>query len=179
MLSAVLKNRVFRDLLRLVRDSWQEIAVYVVLLFAFCLTITHDANLPLQNMYYDDIAGPKTYQDFRGHDGMFQYVNGLAIADNEPFSKYYGHRQLIYNVEDREILPGVVYAVFRVLSSPLPDTVAKSYLLYTMFGIAMNLTLLFPLAAISVLVQICMPEQPWEYLCFFSKRLCKAKFQNV
>ncbi len=149
LLLSVSRKGLYKVFLRILRGSWQEIAVYILLIFGLCLTIVHDANLPLHNMYYNDIAGPKTFQDFRGHDGMFQYVNGLAIAENEPFSKYYAHHQLIYNVEDREILPGVVYAVFRVMSSPLPDTVARSYFLYTVFGVAMNLMLLFPLAALA------------------------------
>lgn len=149
VLFGVSKKRVWRNLGDLLWTSWREFAAYAFLLVALCFIITHNTNLPLQNMYYRDIAGSKTFNAFHAHDGIFQYVNGLAIADNEPFSKYYAHRQLIYNVEDREILPGVVYGVFRALLVPWLGWVGKSYFVYTLLGIAMNLMLVFPAAALA------------------------------
>jgi|GEM_PF-2174119 len=143
------RKRLWRDLAHLLCASWREFAAYFVLLSVLCLVISHDANLPITNLYYRDIAGPKTFQAFQAHDGMFQYVNGLAIADNEPFEKYYGNNQLIYNVQDRDMLPGVVYASFRALLSPISKTLAGSYFVYTLLGIAMNLMILFPAAAIA------------------------------
>jgi hypothetical protein len=149
MLQQVSKKHAWGDLTNILQRSWREITAYTLLLFVLCLIVTHHTNLPIQNMYYRDIAGPKTFGAFNAHDGMFQYANGLAIADNEPFKKYYGNKILAYNVEDREMLPGVIYAVFRALLSPLSGILAGSYFVYTLLGIAMNLMLLFPAAAIA------------------------------
>ncbi len=133
----------------LVRDSWQELTAFVALLLMVSFALTYDANLPLENLFYTDISGPKTFGAFRAHDNVFQYLNGISIANDEPFEKYYGNHQLIYGVEDREILPGVVYAVFRALLSPLSPMLEKSYLVYTLLGIVMNLMIVFPAAAIA------------------------------
>ncbi len=133
----------------LLRASWQQFTAFTSLLLLLCFVLIHDANLPLENLFYTDISGPKTFDAFRAHDNIFQYVNGIAIANNEPFDRYYGNNQLIYRVEDREILPGVVYAVFRALLSPLKATLAESYLAYTLIGVAMNLMIVFPAAVIA------------------------------
>lgn len=141
--------RTWPDLGRLLRGSLWELGAFFVLLLVLCLIITHDANLPIENMFYRDIAGPKTFRAFFAHDAIFQYVNGLAIADDDPFEKYYANHQLIYDVQDRQMLPGVIYGVFRALMAPVSATLAGSYFVYTLIGVAMNLMILFPAAAIA------------------------------
>ncbi|MGA8262087.1 MAG: hypothetical protein WB783_17925 [Arenicellales bacterium] len=149
LLMEISRRRAWGDVAGLVRGSWQEVAAYMVLLLALCVILVHDANLPLQNMYFRHVAGPKTFGAFFAHDGMLQYVNGLAIADNTPFEKYYGGGQLIYGVADREMLPGIVYGAIRSIVAPLSSTLAGSYFVYTMLGVAMNLMIVFPAAAIA------------------------------
>jgi hypothetical protein len=85
------------------------------------------------------------FSNFSGHDNKFQFINGKAIADNEPFSKYYSHQKLIYNVQDREILPGVVYSVYRIVFSTVSRYISESYLTYTLMGLCMNVMVVFPL----------------------------------
>ncbi len=94
---------------------------------------------------WDTIDGEVVFSHFTGHDNMFQYVNGMAIADNEPFTKYYEHGKLMAGVQDREILAGVVYSVFRTLMSAVSPSMGQSYLAYTLFGLCMNLMVIFPL----------------------------------
>ena len=132
------------NLLFYLRSVRTEIIIYLIVLVATCFLITHDSNLPLENTWYSNISGPKTYNAFRAHDAVFQYVNGVAISNDEPFEKYYEHKQLIYGVEDREILPGVIYAVFRSMLRNFSDFLADSYLIYTIFGICLNLSIIFP-----------------------------------
>jgi hypothetical protein len=148
LLLEISRRRAWEGLAGLLRSSYRELTAYVLLLMVLCLVVAHDANLPLDNLYYRHIAGPKTFGAFSAHDGMLQYVNGLAIANNEPFEKYYGDGQLIYGVEDRQILPGVVYGALRAVLGPLSGTLEGSYFVYTMLGIAMNLMVIFPVAAI-------------------------------
>lgn len=149
MVWQVSRRRMWGELANLCRASWREFAPYFLLLSVLCLVISHDVTLPLKNLYFRDIAGPKTFQDFDSMDAIFQYVNGLAIADNEPFEKYYRNHQLHYEVQDREMLPGVVYGAFRALLDPISPTLAESYFVYTLLGIAMNLMVLFPAATIA------------------------------
>lgn len=94
---------------------------------------------------WDTIDGEVVFSHFTGHDNMFQYVNGMAIADNEPFTKYYEHGKLMAGVQDREILAGVVYSVFRTLMSAVSPSMGRSYLAYTLFGLCMNMMVVFPL----------------------------------
>lgn len=50
--------------------------------------------------------------------------------------------------EDREMLAGVVYAVFRSMGSVVSPFVGNSFMSYTIFGVAMNLMIIFPVIAL-------------------------------
>lgn len=93
----------------------------------------------------DTVDGEVIFSDFTGHDNMFQYVNGTAIANNEPFSTYYADGQLMAGVQDREMLAGVIYAVFRILISAVSQDMGQSYFTYTLVGLCMNIMAIFPL----------------------------------
>jgi hypothetical protein len=97
---------------------------------------------------WDTIDGEVVFSHFTGHDNMFQYVNGMAIANNEPFSKYYEHGKLMAGVQDREILAGVIYSVFRTVLSAVNPTMGEAYLTYTLVGLCMNLMAIFPLVVL-------------------------------
>ena len=131
-----------------IRRSARAYALYCAILLTACFVISMGLLRPFDKMTYHDISGPKTFNAFRAHDNKFQFVNGLAIANNEPFSKYYGGRALIYKVQDREILPGVLYAMIRKLMSPLSTPIAESFFTYTLMGTCMNLMIMFPLMAL-------------------------------
>lgn len=125
----VTKKSAWRDLWRLAWGSYQEFAAYTLLLLLLCLAITYDSNLPLENFFYTDISGPKTFGAFWAHDNVFQYINGSVIADNEPFEKYYGNGQLIYGIEDRQILPGVSNTFLFVLLLSVSAFMIGNYLI--------------------------------------------------
>lgn len=94
---------------------------------------------------WDTVDGKVIFCDFTGHDNMFQYVNGMAIANNEPFAKYYAGGKLMAGVQDREMLAGVIYGVFRVLISAVSQDMGQSYLTYSLVGLCMNIMAIFPL----------------------------------
>lgn len=126
------------------RNARADIIIYVIVLLAMSFLITSRSNLPMENTWYSTISGPKTYNAFRAHDAVFQYVNGFAISNDEPFKKYYGRSRLIYGVEDREILPGTLYAVFRSTFRNVSSRIADSFLIYTIFSTGLNLLIIFP-----------------------------------
>jgi hypothetical protein len=97
---------------------------------------------------WDTVDGEVIFCDFTGHDNMFQYVNGMAIANNEPFSTYYADGKLMAGVQDREMLAGIIYAVFRILISAVSPDMGQSYLTYTIVGLCMNIMAIFPLVVL-------------------------------
>jgi hypothetical protein len=104
---------------------------------------------PLEVVTHRTISGELTFGAFGAHDNLFQYVNGKAIADRVPFSDFYGGRALIYQVQDREVLPGVIYAVQRLLLKPFFPALADSFFIYTLFGTCLNAMVVLPLLALS------------------------------
>ncbi len=94
---------------------------------------------------WDTVDGQVIFCDFTGHDNMFQYVNGMAIANNEPFAKYYADGKLMAGVQDREMLAGLIYGVFRVLISAVSKDMGQSYVTYSLVGLCMNIMAIFPL----------------------------------
>lgn len=132
------------------RIPFSLFAIVLLLLTAY---ISFDTPLPFQNLGWQSISGPKTFGVFSAHDNYFQFANGRVIAENLPFSDEYGirgqERPLFFYVEDREILPGVIYSAFRSLISTFDSFVGKSYFTYTIFGMGMNLMIIFPLLVLA------------------------------
>ncbi len=125
----------------------RELCIYLALVMVSCFILVQGNNLPLENTWYTTISGQtqsKTYRAFRAHDAVFHYVNGIAISNDEPFERYYGNRALFYGVEDRGILPGMLYGTFRSLLKNFSTLLADSYLVYTLMGTCFNLMVLFP-----------------------------------
>lgn len=112
---------------------------YIAVAVGATLLVIYDQPRAGQALKWQDISGPKVFRSFIALDNYFQYVNGKAIAAREPFEKYYGNRQLVYEVQDREIGPGVLYSIL------LRITGDDTFILYTIFGIAMNALIVFPL----------------------------------
>ncbi len=130
---------------------YRQFLVYLALLTVCSFILVQGSNLPLENTWYSTIAGQtrsKTYQAFRAHDAVFHYVNGIAISNHEPFSRYYANRALFYGVEDRGILPGVLYSMLRCLLRNASPALADSFLVYTLAGTCFNLMVLFPVFAL-------------------------------
>jgi hypothetical protein len=132
-------------LLSWLKSDGNTLVAYCMLLMCVTFLVVRGTNLPIENTWYSTIAGPKTYGAFRAHDAVFQYVNAFAISNDETFNTYYSGRRLIYSVEDREILPGVLYAGLRSVMRLFSNRTADSFLIYTIFGIGMNLLVIFPL----------------------------------
>lgn len=123
--------------------------IFAVALMLLTAYVSFDTPLPFQNMGWQSISGPKTFDVFNAHDNYFQFANGRVIAENLPFSVEYGDRlrPLVFMPEDREMLAGAVYAVFRSMSGIVSPAVGDSFMSYTILGIAMNLMIIFPVAA--------------------------------
>src|SRR5207248_1813856 len=106
----------------------------------------------------------------------FQYVNAKAIANWEPFAKYYGGLRttygvlpgtapsavpaiglyeyngtgrLTYDVTAREMLVGVIYSVLLHTLRFLAPGWGDGFLLYTFFGVGCDLLVLFPLLVLA------------------------------
>jgi hypothetical protein len=125
------------------------IFIFIVTLLLLTAYISFDTPYPFQNLGWQSISGPKTFDVFHAHDNYFQYANGRVIAENLPFSAEYGNRRLLYMPEDREILPGVIYAVFRSIYSAVNTYIGNSYMAFIIFGVAMNLMVIFPIIALA------------------------------
>lgn len=151
LLFAVYRRGRWPDLAANLRGARNETLFFILVVLVSTWVIAHDVHLPFQNLHHRTVAAHHTFGAFSAHDNYFQYVNGKAIADDEPFDKYYvrnGHLQLFFRPQDREILPGVIYAVARKLTAPFSGYVEDSFLAYTLLGICFNAMILFPLAAL-------------------------------
>ncbi len=128
------------------RVRFELLAVAVVVLCLAAL-VTEGLDLPLHTFNHLHLRN-LTYDVFYAHDPLFQYVNGIAIYHDEPFSSYYADGKLVYEVQDRGVVVGVVYAVFRGIASPFGTDIAYSSGYYTLFGAVLNALVLLPLFAI-------------------------------
>ncbi len=148
----LLVGKKVRLLAELCLGTWQELVAYFMMLIIVCMVLVSHEILPLFDMAYTAIAGPKTFFGFMAHDPMFQYVNGLAIANLKPFSDYYGSSHmgyLFYQVQDREILVGAIYAPFRLMTTAVSAAIGTSYALYTIFGACLTALVIFPVLALA------------------------------
>ena len=125
------------------------VLIFMAILLLLTAYISFDTLYPFQNLGWQSVSGPKTFDVFHAHDNYFQYANGRVIAENLPFSTEYGDRRLIYMPEDREILPGVIYAVLRSIYSTVSPYIGNSYMTFVIFGVAMNLMVIFPVIALT------------------------------
>jgi hypothetical protein len=130
------------------RARW-DLALYLGAVLLCAHIVGHGVSLPFTNLQWGAIAGPLTFEAFHGHDNLFQFINGKVIADNEAFETYYGHSALIYQPYHREMLPGVMYAVVRAAVAGVWPEGGRSFFTYTLFGIACNAAILFPLSVIA------------------------------
>lgn len=134
----------------LLRGARPALLAFAALLLASTWIVTHDTQLPLANVHFKTVSGPKTYWAFIAHDNLFQYLNGKILAERIPWEQEYGTRGRplqMFLPQDREMLPGALYAPLRKGLAIFSDYAAGSYLTYTLFGTAMNLLVLFPLFA--------------------------------
>jgi hypothetical protein len=125
------------------------LAWFIALLLVATYLLCFDSARPLYTMDFTQISGWKTFGAVQAHDNYFQYVNGKAIAEHEPFSRYYADGRLTYDVTAREMLPGAIYAVFRKLFTALSWRLGDSFLVYTLLGTVCNALVVLPLAALS------------------------------
>jgi hypothetical protein len=147
--------------LNALRIARPELALYVLVVLVCTFIVSHDTELPLTNLSYESVSGPKTYDAFRAHDNYFQYANGSAIARDLPFKTWYRGGRLLYQPQDRTMLPGVMYGVVQRLFSEFSVPVGRSFLTYTLFAICLNALILLPLA---VLARRLAPAAPWAPL---------------
>lgn len=135
---------IFKQTLAQEKRSFAAVAIVTLIC---CLLFTRFVKEPFTfpSINWNTVNGEVTFSKFTGHDNMFQYVNGMAIADNEPFSKYYDDGQLGFGVQDREMLAGLIYGVAITLISAVSPYIGKSYLTYSLVGLCMNVMVIFPL----------------------------------
>jgi hypothetical protein len=137
------KNELKNLVHNLLSIKYEILAVFIVM-FGVAALITTSHSLPLFTIVYNDLRY-LTYGAFGAHDPIFQYVNGIAILYDEPFSKYYEHGKLFYNAQDRGIIGGVIYAVVRGIAGPVHQSIANSYGYYLLFGSVLNVLVLLPI----------------------------------
>jgi len=126
--------------------SFEMLAIFIVM-FVVTALLTKNLELPLLTFTYNELRS-LTYGAFGAHDPVFQYVNGIAILQSESFSKYYEHGKLFYEVQDRGMIVGVMYAVMRGIGNPINSVIANSYGYYTLFGSVLNVLVLLPVLAL-------------------------------
>lgn len=145
---AAIKIRKRSSLLRSVfRKEKKAFITVAILVLVSCLFATKFSEAPFtySSVNHNTLDRLTIFSKFSGHDNKFQYVNGKAIADDEPFSKYYSQGRLIYKVQDRGMFPGVIYSVFRTFFTTFSTYIGDSYLTYTLVGLCMNVMVLLPL----------------------------------
>lgn len=124
-----------------------EMLAIIIVMFVVTALLTKNLELPLLTFTYNELRS-LTYGAFGAHDPIFQYVNGIAILQDEPFSKYYEQSKLFYGVQDRGMIVGVIYAVMRGIGNPINNVIANSYGYYTLFGSVLNVLVLLPVLAL-------------------------------
>jgi len=132
---------------RMLLSMTPAILLYLALVVGLTALLIHGLALPIHELDYQWINDGYTYGAFHAHDPVLHYVNGRAIADNEPFTRYYSNRRLLFYVEDRGILPGVMAAVYRQVLGEMIGLAGRSYAAYTFFAIVCNAMLVFPVMA--------------------------------
>lgn len=141
------------DRLNHFRESFRQlmphIGVYLVLVLVVTSIMIHGINMPLQEMFWSSISKYKTFRGHTAHDLGFQYLNGLAIAQDRAFVDYYKAphlvRGLFYNVEDRQMLAGTLYAVYRSMIMAISQYVGSTYSVYAIFGSCLTMLVVFPI----------------------------------
>ena len=140
------RKRVWVLAANLRKMRFELLAVFIVILCVTAL-VTKGLELPLDTFNHLHLRN-LTYEVFYAHDSIFQYVNGIAIFHDEPFSKYYADGKLVYDVQDRGIVVGVVYAMARGIARPFDTDIAYSSGFYTLFGAGLNVLVLLPVFAL-------------------------------
>lgn len=131
------------------RLIWLEMLATVIVVLGMVAIVTEYFPLPLFNFTYNHLRY-FTYDAFCAHDPIFQFVNGIAILYEEPFSKYYANEQLYYGVQDRGMIAGVMYAVVRSIAYLFNEVIANSNGFYTLFGSILNILVLLPVFALHI-----------------------------
>jgi len=147
-LLVILKLRRRTSLLgKLFLEEKKSFSAAIILVLICCMFVTkfNQAPFTFDSVNENTLDRLTIFSQFPGHDNQFQYINGKAIADNEPFSKYYRNHRLFYDVQDRGMLPGVIYSVFRTFFTTFSSYIGGSYLTYTIVGLCMNIMVIFPL----------------------------------
>ncbi|RWX51901.1 hypothetical protein VU01_10652 [Candidatus Electrothrix marina] len=139
-----IKNNKVNNFVTVLKESWKTFLCALLILFISLSIVISKKQKPFEDVSYGDMIEYKIFSVFNGGDNQFQYYNGTAIVNNEPFSKYYAHGQLVYGVQDRQMLAGTIYAAFRIILRNANTFISESYLTYTIFGICLNLMIIFP-----------------------------------
>ncbi|MDH3376945.1 MAG: hypothetical protein OEQ39_08255 [Gammaproteobacteria bacterium] len=105
--------------------------------------------IALQEYFWSLVGKYRMFGGHRAHDNMFQYLNGLAIAEHKPFAYYYDTpplvNRLFYGVDDRQVLSGAMFAVYRVVWGIVSPYAINTYGFYTIFGTSLTLLIVFPI----------------------------------
>lgn len=146
-LGVVRRGRV-RELGALLRQAGGLALAHVAVVVWLAALAGADLRAPLRDLTWGHVAHEKTFGTYHTHDNYFQFVNGRALANREPFERYYADGALVYPVTSREMLPGALYAELRWLVRAVARRWEDSFGLYLLFGIAYNATIVFALDAL-------------------------------
>lgn len=137
-----------RELATLARRARGLLAAHGLVVVWLALLAGADVAAPLRNLTWQHVSHEKTFGTYHTHDNYFQFVNGRALANREPFERYYADGALVYPVTSREMLPGALYASVRRITRGVAKHWEDSFGLYLLFGIACNATIVFALDAL-------------------------------
>ena len=130
---------------RIGRDEAVALGLVAGAAFMCLVYISWNFPHPLFRFVFADISQQKTLRLILTHDNYFQFINAIAISHQEPFAKYYDHGALVYPVEAREMLAGVLFATINRILTGFHARLADLYMLYEIMAILLDLVFLFPL----------------------------------
>ena len=144
-------NRSDTSISKFLNPIGNVIVFYLVASIVIAGLLGFTDGIALQEYFWSMVGKFRLFYGHKGHDNAFQYLNGLAIADNKPFSYFYDTQPLVgrlfYGVEDRQMMTGPIFAVYRVIWGVFSPYAIHTYAFYTIFGTSLTLLIFFPIHA--------------------------------
>lgn len=141
------KRQSFKAKIQFINKKYsQDITVWVAVTTLICLAMSFSYPAVTPNLHQEHLTREHTFKAFGAHDAVFQFYNSKAIIEKD-FAKYYGNSKLMFQPQDREILPGLSYAATTVfLKNIFGNNLSQTYFPYAVFFLlchALILNILF------------------------------------
>lgn len=119
--------------------------IYHFTVFFALVLVGYKVFKPSEHLTFIDVAHTKTFSTTVTHDNAFQYYNSLAIGSEGGFGEYYGNGRLSYNVNDRQILPGIIGSGHIKALQSLEFTKGNRFSTFVIISVLFNSLILIPL----------------------------------